>query len=318
MDKNVLLKKIISDLGINVPFEKGKTVAVKNCWHFSTDGNKVDAIFEDEVDFKEGMNRVFIVLRKFPGVIILAFTLMDTHVHFILWGDFDECNRFVHEYIRRTSMQISERHGAFKKLEDVPVHFQRIGSAYQLKVCICYVIKNPPVGGLGYNSLDYPWSSSPLYFRSSNLWSSPSWMSNSQVRVFGEKEKRKKLKTRDTLEGAVNMVGDIVFPGEYVAYEVVEMIFKTCKSFNYFLCNSKESDVESQGGTISLLSIPMQEMRQNKRNVCKELFGSYASNHLTTQQRLRLAKVLRSRYNSSKKQILRLCGLVYEECKDLI
>jgi hypothetical protein len=33
-------------------------------------------------------------------------------------------------------------------------------------------------------------------------------------------------------------------------------------------------------------------------------------------QRLRLARTLRSRYNSSIKQIARLAGLVYDEVKD--
>ena len=112
------------------------------------------------------------------------------------------------------------------------------------------------------------------------------------------------------------MIDHLIFPGEYVAYEIVERIFKTCKSFNFFLCLTKEEDVESRGGSISLLSIPMQEMRQHKNEVCLELYGMKSIKGLNTQQRLRLARTLRSRYNSSIKQIIRLCGLVYEEAKD--
>ena len=114
------------------------------------------------------------------------------------------------------------------------------------------------------------------------------------------------------------MIGNLVFPGEYVAYEVVERIFKTCKSFNYFFCITKEQDVDARGGTISLLSIPMQEMRQHKNEVCLELFETKSVKGLNTAQRLRLARTLRRRYNSSIKQIVRLCGLVYDEVKDLI
>ena len=40
-----LLAQIESDLGLNVPFVKGQKIKVKNCWHFSTDGNAVDAMF---------------------------------------------------------------------------------------------------------------------------------------------------------------------------------------------------------------------------------------------------------------------------------
>lgn len=114
------------------------------------------------------------------------------------------------------------------------------------------------------------------------------------------------------------MIGPLVFPGTYVAYEIVEKIYKTCKSFHFFLCISREEDVDSRGGTISHLSIPMQEMRQHKKEVCKELFGTTEIKKLDTRQRIHLARTLWARFNSSKKQIIRLCGLVYEEAKDLI
>lgn len=112
------------------------------------------------------------------------------------------------------------------------------------------------------------------------------------------------------------MTGQLVFPGEYVAYELVEKIYKTCKSFTYFFCITKEDDVEARGGKLSLLSIPMQEMRQHKTEVCKELFGVKTVMSLSVPQRIKLARTLRTRYNSSLKQIVRLCGLVYEQVKD--
>lgn len=112
------------------------------------------------------------------------------------------------------------------------------------------------------------------------------------------------------------MIGQLVFPGAYVAYELVERIYKTCKSFNYFFCITKEDDVEARGGQLSLLSIPMQEMRQHKNELCQELFGVKSIKTLSVQQRVRLARTLRARYNSSLKQIIRLCGLVYDEVKD--
>ena len=135
---------------------------------------------------------------------------------------------------------------------------------------------------------------------------------------MGVVDHRKALRTRkdELARSAPRMIGPLVFPGEYVAYEVVERIFKTCKSFNYFLSITKEEDVDARGGSISLLSIPMQEMRQHKNEVCRELFGTPSVRQLSMPQRLRLARTLRSRYNSSIKQIARLAGLVYDEVKD--
>ena len=318
-----LLRQIISDLGLNLAFVKGQDIRIQNCWHFSTDGNAVDMLFYDELDFIAGMNRIYVTVRRYR-VVILAFSLMDTHIHFILHGSFDECNRFMHEYIRRTSLHIALRHGDNNKLSGVSPSYQHVDTDFYLKIVICYTVKNAPVGGLPFLGPDYPWSSGPLYFKHSGYWSSPQW--TEQVKK-GEQaflsshrnhQQREKLHTREIPAEPVTMVGDLVFPGEYVAFELVERIFKTCKSFTYFLSITKEDDVDALGGQLSHLSVPMQEMRQHKNELCLELYGVKTVKSLSIQQRVRLARTLKSRYNSSVKQIVRLCGLVYDEVKGIL
>ena len=317
--KKINFEQLVTDLGLNRPFVKGQTIPINNCWHFSTDGNAVDCLFYDDDDFIAGMNRIYITVRGY-NVIILAFSLMDTHVHFVLYGEFDECNHFMHEYVRRTSISIAKKHGENNKLDGVPVDYQRVDNDYYLKTVICYTVKNAPVAGVPFNALDYPWSSGPLYFKKAGYWSSPSWQGKennlSYSGIMGTKTLRKVLKTRDLPEKNLRMAGSLIFPGEYVAYELVERLFKTTKSFNYFLCRTKEEEVDSKGGTISHLSVPMQEMRQHKNELCLELFNTASIKTLNTSQRLILARTLRSRFNSSIKQIARLCGLVYNEVKD--
>lgn len=290
--------QIESDLGLDKPFVKGQTIAVSNCWHFSTDGNAVDAMFIDEDDFRDGMNRIYPLFVRYK-ITILAFSLMDTHIHFILHGAFDTCNHFIHDYVRQTSWAISHRYGERHKFRTVPINHQVIDTDRYLKTAICYVIKNAPVAGINYNAYDYPWSSAALYFRRPGHWTSPTW-------------------TDETTSSAICGQEQIIFPGRYVNFHLVERIFKTHKSFNYFMCVSKESDVDERGGSISRLSLPMQEMRQHKTETCTELFGTHSIRTLTTAQRLHLAKVLKARYNSSTKQLARLCGLVYDEVRNLL
>ena len=243
-------------------------------------------------------------------------------MHFVLYGEFDECNRFMHEYIRRTSQYISATHGERHKLDGVPIDYQPITDDSYLKTVICYTVKNALVGGIPFTAWDYPWSSGPLYFRRPGLWSSPAWIECldrlGKPETLGLHESRKLLRTREVPDEDVPMTGKIVFPGVYVAYEIVERIFKSCKSFNYFFCKTREDDVDARGGMISHLTMPIQEMRQHKAELCLELFGVETVRTLDMRQRLTLARALRSRYNSSVKQITRLCGLVYEEAKDLI
>ncbi len=342
--KDKSMSTIEIDLGISVPYVNGTKVKVRNCWHFTTDGNAVDAIFLDDKDFVAGMNRIFVLAARFQ-ILILAFCLMDTHIHFILYGEFDECNRFIHEYVKLTSMAIAHDHGDMKKLSNVPVHYQPITDDVYLKTAICYVLRNPTVGGLSYNTYDYPWSSAALYFRKKGLWTSPAWdgtrgsgqaikpgtlstglsivsLTGSSLPYdwlhAGTRSQREVLRTRRTGYEGLEIFGNMVLPSEYVAYELVEAIFKTCRSFHFFMGRTREDDFEQRGGAISRLTVPMQEMRQNKNEMCQKMFGVQTVRSLSSAQRLRLAKSLKAKYNSSVKQIARLCGLVYDEVKNIL
>lgn len=314
-----LLRQIISDLGLNTPFVKGQNISIRNCWHFSTDGKAVDVMFYDDADFISGMNRIYVTVKAY-NIVILAFSLMDNHLHFVLYGDFDACNRFMHDYVWRTSRHIAITHGDNHKMEGVPIDYQIVDTDTYLKIVICYTIKNAPVAGIACNAWDYPWSSGPLYFRRPGLWGSPVWLESAMERIseqaLGRHDLRKYMQTRTPPKEDVRLIGSLVFPGEYVAYELVEKIFKTCKSFNFFYCKTKEDDVDARGGDISRLSIPMKEMRQHKREVCRELFGVDHVKTLSMEQRVKLARTLRARYNCSLRQIASLSGLVYDEVKD--
>ena len=133
----------------------------------------------------------------------------------------------------RTSLAISGRHGDCKKLLGVRAGFQKIDTDTYLKKAICYVIKNPTSAGLRFLPYDYPWSSGSLYFRNRSLWTSPAWsdegMFSDRLGHMRVRERRSYLKSRDV--GAIDAAVSegMVFPGEYVAVEIVERIFWPCR-----------------------------------------------------------------------------------------
>lgn len=317
LDSDKFRAEISADLGLDRIHIKGQTVSVNNCWHFYTAGESVDAMFYDNDDFRNGMNRVYSTALKYD-ILILAFVLMDTHVHFVLYGEFGECNAFMHEFVRRTSQYIAQKYSLKKKLVNVEISHQAIDHDRYLLTAICYTLRNPVAAGLKYNALDYPWSSGPLYFRTPGTWASPIWMSGADEMLESDYRKRKWLRTRADFGKSIPIVCGIVFPGEYVSVKIVEQLFGSHRSFHYFMCITKESDIDNRGGSVTRLSIPIQEMRECRDVLCRELFGDVGLRRLDTTRRMRLAKTLKSRYNSSTKQIARLCGLAYEEIKDLM
>lgn len=193
-----LRRQIESDLGLNVWLERGQDIPVRNCWHFSTDGKAVEVLFFDKDDYRDAMNRLFIMARRY-GVVILAFVLMDTHVHFILYGPESECSRAVHDFVKRTSMSISARHGLRHQLFQLPVHRQSVDTLSYLRKAICYVLRNPLVAGICSNYYDYPWSSGALMFREAGLWTAARWMTEPRVNLMSltDASRREILKSRD-------------------------------------------------------------------------------------------------------------------------
>ena len=78
-----------------------------------------EVLFRERLDFVDAMNRIYFLSRKYR-IVILAFCLMDNHIHLIIYGLFEECNRFVHELVRQISSAIARRHGLRHELQTIP------------------------------------------------------------------------------------------------------------------------------------------------------------------------------------------------------
>ena len=68
-------------------------------YHAFTKGLETDVLFRDNADFVYGMNLVPRCLKA-TGTKLLAFCLMDNHVHFVIGGLRDRCNLFIRNYKR--------------------------------------------------------------------------------------------------------------------------------------------------------------------------------------------------------------------------
>ena len=116
----------------------------------------------------------------------------------------------------------------------------------------------------------------------------------------------------------VPKIGELIFPGAYTQVSLVEKLFHTPKAFSFFLNKTRDSDMDALQGVLSRLTIPIRELRENRKILSSELFGRSELMELDTRQRIELARAMKNRFNSSPKQIARTCGLVYEEVKDLM
>ena len=76
--------------------------------------------------------------------------------------------------------------------------------------------------------------------------------------------------------------------------------------------------MDSRDGLLSMLTIPIQELRQHRKELCVKIYGTESVRSLNVSQRLKLAKILKSKFNCSSKHIARAYGLMYEKVKGLL
>ena len=215
---------------------------------------------------------------------------------------------------------MSRKHANRQGASSIPVSSQAIYDEDYLINAICYDLRNPPVNGLRYSYFDYPWSSGPLYFRSSSAWSAPIWKScieglpQAAMYCFkirkasdlGARERRRLLGSSQDIPGEWLLFDGIILPSCYVPVEVVEALFRSHRAYNYFIGRSREKDMEEMMGTWSSLGLQDTEMRQHRDEETVSLFGTRKIRSLNIGQRIEVAKILRRKYMTSVKQIARV------------
>lgn len=322
------IEKLRRDLALDIAYTPDRCAPqVHNCYHFSSDGNATDELFLDTTDFKDGMNRVAILSLRF-NILILAFVLMDTHIHFVLYGAFEECQAFVHEFMRLTGMSLSFRHGEKAKTHAIPIDYKVIHDADYLRNAICYDFRNPTVAGIKYMFYDYPWSSGPTMFRSEKGWARAMWTltedRNCPQEILDyfkikrawelgdQKETRQILKSHDVLPDDWILIDGVIFPGCYIPLDIVTSIFRSHKSFLFFCGRNNEKEMDKDSGQLSRLSLPNDEMKQHRDEIIAEKFGDRTIRSLNAEERMEVARTLRSRYRASIKQIANIVRMPVE------
>ena len=90
-------------------------------FHGCTDGRILPWMFRDERDFIAGVNRIAICCMR-TGVKVIAYVLMDNHVHLVLRGTMPQCKAFITLYKQLTGTWIRVRYGMNDFLRLLPTN----------------------------------------------------------------------------------------------------------------------------------------------------------------------------------------------------
>lgn len=273
-------------------------------YHVCTDGKAISWMFQDEQDFIAGINRIAICHLK-TCVSVIAYVLMDNHVHFLLYGTMPQCKLFINLYKRLTGKWILIKYGLSDYLKHLPTDILYINSEERLLNTIAYIDRNSVVAGFSKLPGEYPWGSARYYFRDRSSFEYTRFISD-----LTKNERRAILRTRTAFpsDWKINDLG-MIDPLCFLDSKRVESYFKSPLRYTYFLAKKLEGIVEQDLEYSQKAFLPDKDVRAIIGKISHELFGVTQVSRLDVKSKLLIARRLRYDYASTVKQIARLLRL---------
>ena len=128
------------------------------CWHTYTSGKETPVIFVNDNDLALVMNIIAQAAYLFSGkVVIIAFAVMNNHLHFVLSGDAHWINEMMSFILKRIKR-------AFGLNKPPTITSKPIEDVQSMRNHIVYVHRNGYVANHNYTPFSYPWGSGTYYY----------------------------------------------------------------------------------------------------------------------------------------------------------
>lgn len=272
-------------------------------YHFCTNGLLKNIIFSSDADYIYGMNAIAICKSKYVDVKILAFCIMNNHVHFILDCTKDEGELFMRYYKLLLGVYLKKNYVAERNLDGADIGCKEISDPDYCVRAIAYVLRNPLSAGVQVVPGEYRWSSANLYF-ASRTFAQRNLMSIGSIPVLKVRSLTRSH-CRFSPEWRLDENG-MIFPGDYVDYESVERIFLRPSQLLYYVLKNNDSSIESDTGILAKCRYSDNELCASRDILIREHFGKSRLTQLSVEERISLASMMRRRYGVSLPSLSRI------------
>ena len=326
-------------------------------YHAFTRGLEKDLLFYGDTEFLYGMNIIPRYL-KLSGTRLLAFCLMDNHVHFVLEGCRAACNQFIINY-KRTVFSFLKKCRERDIPETTVPGIVGIESTDSLLTVIAYVLRNPVAAGINYLPQDYKWSSAPTYFRKRcNMYGEAandacgtargimgsatgsvirsaasscihSTAGGNCMHRTSDSCMPRKIEELPRRERKRYFIDSPEYPGHWTVdgngmiypenYTEVAKVEGLFRSVKRYLYYlSSAREAEVNLTMGHEIRLSDTELRREASGICLESFGTASVGLLTIAQKLQVCKLLRSRFGASYKQLGRVMHLDSDTIKEML
>lgn len=260
-------------------------------------------------------------------VVVVSFSIEDSHPHFLLWGTKEDCARFkaLFEKLYSHYAAATRKGGAELTLR---CELYPIGDDEDyLRNVAVYTVIQATKDGKAVMPYDYLWGTGSLVFRTgfhTPIWYYDAEGNISQPKQFGSlgtRERRSLLHTRSySIPDNWLICNGLILPVNYVDVARFESIYGSHNRFRVFLSSPKKREEMMLKRMTEQRGVSMEDLEARKTcgDVCKLLFGTRDPRRLDTPRRIRLAQQLRHQYRLTFRQLATLVHLPETEVRTYV
>ncbi len=285
----------------------------RKIWLVTTEHLEDGLWFRDDADFKVGMNYVAVQVAV-SNVVVLVFILMSNHVHFVLFGTWEEVVAFVNGYKMRYAKYLQRKYGVREFLRRNGVDIREVpeDEGEAVERAIAYVQMNCVAANICSHPTHYSWGCGQAFFHPAKAGGRP-------LGEISARAKRRMLHCAMDLPDTWLLGEDgYVIPACYVNVRYVEQLYRTPNRMNYFLNTSSKARKRVVSGETGLPSFRDQVVLPAVPELCKSLFSKSSFGDLEREEQVELLRQLRFRFSSDVNQLARVTGLTYAAAARLL
>lgn len=260
-------------------------------------------------------------------VVVVSFSVEDSHPHILLWGTEEDCMAFkiMYETLYKHYAAATRPNGSELVLN---CELYPIGDdeSYLRNVAI-YTVIQPTKDGKPIMFFDYRWGTGSMYFR--NGFYTPVWYFDENGKIckperFGDQDsltKRALLHSRHyTIPDDWLVCNGVILPENYIDVARFEGIYQTYNRYRVFASSPKKREDEMNAKMAEFRGVAFEDMEARKLcgDLCKQLFGTRDPRRLDGRQRIELAQHLRRLYRLTFRQLATLVRLPETEIRTFV
>jgi len=287
---------------------------MEGLFHIFSDGSKSADLFIGEKEFKDAVNRLAIS-AYISGVKTIAFSLQDTHVHLLAYGELDGIINFIHQFKKRTNDYLTRfRH----RNTGLSFSFLEVTDDDYAKNVASYVICQATKDGKKTLPIDYKWSSAALYFRTEDI--NANWTKDGKIFNIGSTPHRNikpLFHCNVKLPGNWQFCNGMILPSSFIDIDRFESIFRTHNCYRVFCGGGSGRDNVIADKMYNCFGANYEEAeaREFAANCCRRLFGHRNIRTLDVRQRIELARIIRKEHHLGYSQLSRRVYLPESEVR---